>query len=237
MRTVPLTEDTDVRDATDACLAASPDVVIATTGVGLNGWLDAAAHWGRQEQLMERLAGARLLARGPKARGALRAAGLPDAWTPPSETSAEILDRLLAEGVEGLRVAVQLHGDPLADFVTALRQAGATVIEIPVYRWELPEDVPAVRRLVERIVAAEVDAVTFTSAPAASGLLQVAAGIGRHDALVEAFRGAVLAACVGPVTAAPLDAYDVTTLQPQRARTKALVEALAAELPIRRAHT
>lgn len=234
MRTVPSTEDSDVRAATDACLAAPIDVVIVTTGVGLSGWLDYASARDVRSRLVERLAGARVLARGPKARGAVRAAGLPEAWTPASETSAEIRDHLLSRGVRGQRIAVQLHGEPLPELVGELRRAGATVVEVPVYRWELPADVSAARRLAGRIADRQIDAVTFTSAPAVRGLLRVAAEGERTDAVLGAFRSDVVAACVGPVTARPFDEQGVSTAQPHRARTKALVEMLAADLPARR---
>ena len=94
-----------------------------------------------------------MLARGPKARGAIRGGGLVDAWSPESESSAEVLAHLLsgAEGpLQGRRIAVQLHGDPLPDLVAGLRATGAEVLTVPVYRWVLPEDVepgaPAGRR-------------------------------------------------------------------------------------------
>ena len=60
--------------------------------------------------LLGRSAGTRLVARGPKARGALQAAGLSADWVAESETSTEIADFLLAEGVAGQRIAVQHHG-------------------------------------------------------------------------------------------------------------------------------
>ena len=63
---------------------------------------------------------ATLLARGPKARGAIRGAGLREAWSADAtESSPEILDHLLAGGagpLAGTRVAVQLHGDPMTAF-------------------------------------------------------------------------------------------------------------------------
>ena len=96
-----------------------------------------------------------MLARGPKARGAIRGGGLVDAWSPESESSAEVLSHLLsgAEGpLEGRRIAVQLHGDPLPDLVAGLRETGAEVLTVPVYRWVLPEDVAPVRRLVAAVV-------------------------------------------------------------------------------------
>ena len=60
---------------------------------------------------------------------------------------------------------------------------------MPVYRWVLPEDVAPVRRLVEATVAGGIDAITFTSAPAAASLLAVADELGRRDELVSALRG------------------------------------------------
>jgi uroporphyrinogen-III synthase len=234
IRIVPLADDTELVAATRAVLAAPVDLVVATTGVGFRGWLSAAGTW--DLPLVEHLRPARMLARGPKARGAIRGAGLVDAWSPGSESSAEVLAHLLsgAEGrLEGRRIAVQLHGDPLRDFVSELRQAGAEVVTVPVYRWELPEDVGPVRRLVGQVIGGSVDAVTFTSAPAAAGLLRVAGELGRHDELVAALRDRVMVVAVGPVTAGPLTDLGVPTVQPERARLGALAREVAARLPER----
>jgi uroporphyrinogen-III synthase len=234
IRIVPLADDTELVAATRAVLAAPVDLVVATTGVGFRGWLEAADAW--DLPLVEHLRGARVLARGPKARGAIRGGGLVDAWSPESESSAEVLEHLLAgaEGpLAGRRIAVQLHGDPLPDFVEGLRAGGADVLTVPVYRWVLPEDVGPVRRLVGSVVAGAVDAVTFTSAPAAASLLQVAGELGQHAELVAALRDRVRAIAVGPVTAGPLEAVGVPTWQPERARLGALAREVVARLPER----
>jgi len=234
IRIVPLADDAELLAATRAVLAAPVDLVVATTGVGFRGWLEAAAGW--DLPLVEHLRPARVLARGPKARGAIRGAGLVDAWSPASESSAEVLEHLLsgAEGpLEGRRIAVQLHGDPLADVLAGLRAAGAELLPVPVYRWVLPEDVEPLRRLVGQIAAGEVDAVTFTSAPAAASLLRVAEELGRRNEVVAALQGPVLAVAVGPVTAGPLTAAGVPTCQPARARLGALAREVVARLPER----
>ena len=179
-----------------------------------------------------------MLARGPKARGAIRGGGLVDAWSPESESSAEVLAHLLsgAEGpLEGRRIAVQLHGDPLPDLVAGLRAAGAEVLTVPVYRWVLPEDVAPVRRLVATIAAGGVDAVTFTSAPAAASLLTVAAELGPARG---GGRRAATTGCwpiaVGPVTAgAARRAPASRPYQPERARLGALAREVVARLPER----
>jgi uroporphyrinogen-III synthase len=234
IRIVPLADDSELVAATRAVLAGPVDLVVATTGVGFRGWLEAADAW--DLPLVAHLRSARVLARGPKARGAIRGSGLVDAWSPESESSAEVLEHLLsgAEGpLAGRRIAVQLHGDPLPDFVDGLRATGAEVLTVPVYRWVLPEDVVPVQRLVGSVIAGTVDAVTFTSAPAAASLLHVAGDLGRRDELVTALRGRVRAIAVGSVTAGPLEAAGVPTWQPERARLGALAREVVTRLPER----
>ncbi|MFE3769725.1 uroporphyrinogen-III synthase [Streptomyces sp. NPDC059122] len=231
LRIVPLPDDAELLAVTRALADDPPDVVVATTAIGFRGWIEAAEGWGLGEALLGRLAGVELLARGPKVRGAIRAAGLTEKWSPASESMAEVLDRLLAEGVAGRRIALQLHGEPLPGFVEALRAGGAEVVGVPVYRWMPPADLGPVDRLLDAVLARGVDAVTFTSAPAAASLLRRAAERGIQPELLAALRQDVLVACVGPVTALPLEALDVPTRQPERFRLGPLVQLLCRELP------
>lgn len=231
LRIVPLADDSELLAATKQLIDSAPDVVVATTAIGFRGWVEAADGWGLGDALLDRLSEVRLLARGPKVRGAIRAAGLTEEWYPASESMAEVLERLLEEGVEGHRIAVQLHGEPLPGFVESLRAGGAEVVGVPVYRWMPPEDIGPVDRLLDATVARALDAVTFTSAPAAASLLDRAERRGMRDELLDALRHDVLPACVGPVTALPLEAHDIPTSQPERFRLGPLVQLLTAELP------
>jgi uroporphyrinogen-III synthase len=233
LRIVPVADDTELAEATRALVARPPDVTVATTGHGFRGWVEAADGWGIGEELLAALGAGKMLARGPKARGAIRASGLVDAWSPESESSAEVLDHLLERGVDGLRIAVQLHGEPLPDVVEALTMAGAEVVEVPVYRWLPPADLGPLDRLIDATVCGGIDVLAFTSAPAGASVLARSAERGMRELVLEALRGPVLALCVGPVTAAPLEAVDVPTLQPQRSRLGAMVRHLEAELPAR----
>jgi uroporphyrinogen-III synthase len=147
-----------------------------------------------------------------------------------------VLQHLLsgAEGpLPGRRIAVQLHGDPQPELVSGLVGAGAEVVTVPVYRWVPPEDTTPLHRLISTIAARGVDAVTFTSAPAAASLLQVAGEDGLRGAVLAAFADAVLPVAVGPVTAAPLEAVGIRSVQPERSRLGALARAVVAELPAR----
>lgn len=234
IRIVPLSDDRRLLDAIRTVIADPPDIVVATTGIGFRGWLDAAEAWGLTEPLLDALRRATFVVRGPKAAGAVRAAGLREEWSPPSESSPELLSYLLDRGVAGRRVAVQLHGEPLPDFCDALTGAGAEVITVPVYRWEGPADPAPLDALIDATLARTVDAVTFTSAPAATGFLSRAEHLGSAPELVDALRHDVLAMCVGPVTAGPLRDRDIPVIWPARARIGAMVRRLAEELPTRR---
>ncbi|MQA95513.1 MAG: uroporphyrinogen-III synthase [Streptosporangiales bacterium] len=234
IRLVPLADDARLHAATDACLRGPIDDVVVTTGIGFRAWIETADGWGLGPRLLRRLATARILARGPKARGALRAAGLREAWSPDSEACAELQEHLITGGVAGRRIAVQLHGEQHPELPAALRAAGAEVIEVPVYRWAPPADTGPLDRLIRRAVTGTLDSLVFTSAPAVEGTLRAAAAAGLRDRLLDTMRGDVVACCVGPVTAAPLLRHGIAPLQPERGRLGALVRTLCAELPPRR---
>ncbi|MER7314963.1 MULTISPECIES: uroporphyrinogen-III synthase [Streptomyces] len=233
LRIVPLADDSELRAATGELLDKVPDTVIATTAVGFRGWIEAADGWGTGERLLDVLRGAELLARGPKVKGAIRGAGLTESWSPGSESMAEVLDRLLGEGVEGRRIALQLHGEPLPGFVESLREAGAEVVGVPVYRWMPPEDIAPLDRMLDVTAARGLDALTFTSAPAVTSYLNRAEARGMLPEVLSALGHDVLVACVGPVTAQPLQARGIDTVQPERFRLGPLVQLLCARLPAR----
>src|SRR6185312_17570887 len=102
--------DDELQSNTETLITDPPDILVAHTGIGFRGWVAAAEGWGLATELIEALSSARVISRGPKATGALRAAGLREEWSPESESSQEVLEYLLAKGVSGKRIAIQLHG-------------------------------------------------------------------------------------------------------------------------------
>lgn len=235
IRLIPLSDDAELLEATRSCIDGPLDHVVVTTGIGFRAWLETTDGWGLRDALIGRLGETDIVARGPKARGAIRSAGLQERWSPESEGCAEVIEHLLEKDLAGARIAVQLYGEQQPELTEALRDAGAEVIEIPVYRWSRTDDSTPLRRLVGQAVAGTVDAIAFTSAPAVAATLAVAAEDGLEEPLLEAMRTHVVAACVGPVTAQALIARGVPTVQPERARIGALVRALVSELPKQRA--
>ncbi|WP_280312383.1 uroporphyrinogen-III synthase, partial [Nocardia abscessus] len=129
--------------------------------------------------------------------------------------------------------AATTEWEPVPDFCEVLRCAGADVVPVPVYRWVPPDDQGPMDHLIEAIVTSGMDCVTFTSAPAVASMLMRAKETGLLEGLLYALRGRVLPACVGPITAAPLEELGVPTSMPGRARLGALARHVAEELPRR----
>ena len=209
--------------------------MLVNTGIGMRGWLEAAEGWGLAEPLRAVLSRAYLVARGPKARAAIRSAGLHDQWSPEGESYEEVVDHLTARGIAGLTVAMQLHGESQPEYTEALRggrRPGDRGAGLPLGAADRPgapappgrpDHRPAGRR-------GHLHLRTRGRAPCCGPPGP------NSDALLDALRTDVLAACVGPVTAAPLRRHDVPVVAPARARLSALVRTIVDELP-RRAMT
>lgn len=234
---IALPDDDELHRNTEALIAQPPDILVAHTGIGFRGWVAAAEGWGLATELIDALSAARVVSRGPKATGALRAAGLREEWSPESESSQEVLEYLLQSDLSGRRIAIQLHGaadgwDPFPEFMAGLRSAGAEVVPIRVYRWMPVPLGGEFDQLVTGIARRQFDAVTFTSAPAAVAVLERSRELDLEDQVLDALRTGVHAMCVGPVTSRPLIRRGVPTSAPERMRLGALARHIAEELPL-----
>lgn len=229
---VPHVDDAELVSRTAELISRPPDWVVVTTGAGFTGWVEAADAAGVAVPMLAMLRSARLVARGSKALGAIQAAGLRADWVAESETNAEVRDCLLAQVVDGRRIAVQHHGSGADGLDGDLRAAGAEVCPLVVYRWGPAPDPEAVRSAVQAVAARECDAVTFTSAPGVASFLRFAREEGLLDRTVQAFTDpeGVLAAVVGDITARPLRDLGVEPLVPDRFRMGALVRTLVDHL-------
>lgn len=232
LKIAPVQEDMRLIEDTRAIIAARPDLCIATTAYGMRRWCEAADSFGIGEELLETLAACRMFVRGPKARGAVRAAGLADVGISSDETTATLVDMLLAEGVRGKTVAVQLHGYTDARQLERLRMSGATVLTVTPYRWVKPDGSDRLPRLIEAACSGNLDVVTFTSAPAVDAMWSTAHEMGLYKQLVASLKTTVTTAVVGPVTAQPLIDAGLQPLVPERFRMGALIRLVVEHLAL-----
>lgn len=234
MRTVPLADEPALRQVSLDLIAEPPDYLIANTGLGIRTWFAAAQKWGIEEQLLQCLASATILARGPKASGALTSAKLKVDWRSPTEQLSEVAAYLTERGVAGRRVAFQPHGDDRDPITATLEAAGAKVVIVPVYRWKLPTESEAgpARQLIELCCEGKVDAVTFTAGPQVRQMMELAEADGKGPDLLEAFNRRVpIAACIGPVCAGVAQEEGIQEpIYPESWRLGSLVKLVTATL-------
>src|SRR5688572_14882007 len=118
-----LVDDEPLREATAAVIEARPRVLLATTGIGMRAWFEAAQTWGVADDLLDALAETTVLARGSKAASAVVGAGLTVAATAPDERLASLVSMAADRLQPGDRVVVQCHGGDSDGVFDALRRA------------------------------------------------------------------------------------------------------------------
>jgi uroporphyrinogen decarboxylase len=200
MKEVPLESNEQAFAFADALLAGQVDVVLFLTGVGTRTLFAAWQTRFDPAGLVAALSKTTVVARGPKPVRALRDLGVPITITVPEpNTWRELLLTLdeAAEAVElsGARVAIQEYGVSNDELVRELEQRGAKITRVPVYRWELPDDLTPLEDAIGQVIARTVDVLLFTSSNQVYNLLAVAEKLG-----VEAeFRRAVAEVVVGSI--------------------------------------
>ena len=208
MREVPLESNTEAGDFARALIRGGFDVVILLTGVGTRVLLDVVDQAGVRGDFISALRNTRVVVRGPKPLAVLREIDVP-AWiaAPEPNTWRDILSALDAKrddySLEGTRVAVQEYGVTNTDLLDGLRDRGAQVTTVPVYRWALPEDVGPLTQAIGAIADGRVDVVLFTTGVQVAHLYQMASTLGREPEMHAGLRRTLIAS-IGPSTSEEL---------------------------------
>lgn len=233
MREVPLSDNQEALDYVGRLDAGGIGIVILMTGVGLRTLVQAVANEWPRERLAAALQRAKLVARGPKPIAALRELGLqPDITVPEPNTWREVLATLDAKlPVAGKRVAVQEYGVSNQELLQGLKDRGAQVQRVPIYRWALPEDTGPLRAAIHAVWNATVDVALFTSATQVYHLFQVAGEEGGApqgmDRLRTGFSKMVIAS-IGPVCSDALREHGLSAdLEPEHPKMGQLVGEVA----------
>jgi uroporphyrinogen-III synthase len=213
LREVPLESNSAALAFADGLLRDEFDIVIFLTGVGLRTLLDVVAPVHPRHALSVALARTRIAARGPKPMAVLRELGVP-VWAAAAEpnTWREVLAALDAKAAEfpvrGARIAVQEYGESNVELESGLRERGAHVTPVPVYRWELPEDPAPLMNAVTAIAYGAVDVVIFTARVQVDHLWQIASMLGIEPEVRRGLARMVVAS-IGPTTSEALRLCDL----------------------------
>jgi uroporphyrinogen-III synthase len=173
------------------------DLLILLTGIGTTALFDLLKTRYPWSSIVAVLKQTALVARGPKPVAALKALGLQPTLTVPEPNTWIDLISTLDEyrPVKGLRVAVQEYGASNHDLLEALKQRGAEVFQVPIYRWALPNDLSPLRHTLDEIIADKVPVLLITNAAQVDHVMQVL----EKDGKIEPFRKALKKMVVGSI--------------------------------------
>jgi uroporphyrinogen-III synthase len=206
-------------------------LAVFQTGVGTRALFAATDSLGLTEVFLKLLSNTVVAARGPKPTGALRSRGVRiDRSAADPFTTQEVLESIKDLDLAGARVIVQRYGVANAGLDAALEARGATVTEIPTYRWSLPTDTQPLAELIGALERDEMHAAVFTNAEQVRNLFAVAAKLDKTKALQQALNR-TLVASIGPVASAALREAKVEVgLESSPPKLGALLSALDAAL-------
>jgi len=204
MREVPLEDNHEALAFVREIIGGKIDSVVFLTGVGAQVVLRVAESANLRDAYLDALKKIPVVARGPKPVSVLRPLGVPIALTAPApNTWRELLQALDANpAVVPLRdkvIAVQEYGAANDELLAALRERGGRVRRVPVYDWQLPEDVGPLRNAVQLLVQREIDVVFFTTSVQVRHLMLVAGEMKLADEVRKSMTN-VFVASIGPLT-------------------------------------
>ncbi|MGH9750122.1 MAG: uroporphyrinogen decarboxylase [Candidatus Polarisedimenticolia bacterium] len=211
MREIPLAGNHEALRAGERLLRGEFDLLILLTGVGTRGLVEVLETRHPRERILEALRRVTRVCRGPKPVAALRGFGVdPGITVPEPNTWVELLKTLDERApVRGRRVAVQEYGISNLELLQGLRERGAEVTRVPVYRWALPEDTGPLREALAAIAAGEVPVALFTNANQVENVMQLAREARLDDRLRAALARGVVGS-VGPVCTESLKDHGLT---------------------------
>jgi uroporphyrinogen-III synthase len=229
VREVPLNHPPEAAAFIDHLCAGRFDYLVLMTGVGVTALLREAERVGRLVEVLAALRNTTTVCRGPKPAAVLKRHDVPVRVSAPEpHTATELLAALEPMTVAGKRVGLLHYGERSDAVGDALKARAADVEDLCLYEWRLPDDVGALERLVDELVAGRVDAIAFTSQIQIRHLFAIAERRGQSAALVEALNRHAVVAAVGPVCASALRSFGVIPhVQPAHPKMGPMVLALA----------
>ena len=186
------------------------DILILMTGIGTTALFEILRSRHPLSSIMAALKQTAIVARGPKPVTALKTLGItPTLTVPEPNTWVEVVSTLDEyRPVKGLRVAVQEYGISNPELLEALRQRGAEVFPMPVYRWALPEDTGPLKQVLGEIIAGNMQVMLVTNAAQIDHVMQLLEQEGSTTQFKEACRKMVVAS-IGPTASERLRHYDL----------------------------
>jgi len=232
LRELPIQGNPTVLQFGARLLAGQVDILILMTGIGTTTLFEILRSHHPMPSIMEGLNRTAIVARGPKPVAALKALGIiPTLTVPEPNTWTEVVATLDEyRPVRGLRVAVQEYGVSNPDLLNAMRQRGAEVFPVPIYRWALPEDKGPLKQVLGGIMAGGIEVMLITNAAQIDHVMQL---LEEEDATAQ-FKLAckkMVVASIGPTASERLRHHGLTIdFEPSHPKMGILVKEISEQI-------
>lgn len=229
MQEVALEENRSVNQFAEELLAGNVDISLFFTGVGTRMLFQLLSKRNDFAEIEARLRETTVVARGPKPTAALKEQGItpdvkvanPFTW---NETWQALNDNF---ELAGKRIAVQEYGAADENAYHMLKQAGAEVLSVPIYRWELPTDIGPLESAIQQTIDGQFSILVFTSAQQIRHVLLVAEKLDQKENWLAAANKCVIAS-IGPTcSAAIVEAGLSVDIEPDPPKLGPLVKQVA----------
>ncbi len=189
------------------------DSIIFMTGVGARSMVQTAESMNSREDFISALRRTRIVVRGPKPAATMRDFNIPVTLPIPEPNTWRERIKALDDNPEKIplknqRIAIQEHGEPSLELYAALRERGAEVFPVQVYRWALPEDTAPLKHAIRALINGEVDVVLFTSRIQYLHAAQIASEMELKEKFATALNKTMVAS-IGPVATEALREHGV----------------------------
>jgi len=195
------------------------DWLIFTSVNGVTPFMQRAQANGKDARVFAKL---RIGCIGPRTAQELEQYGLKADLIPDEYQAEGIIAALAKEGVRGSRVLIPRAEVAREILPDQLRELGAQVEVVPVYRTIVPK--VDVEPLKQQFQEGRIDVVTFTSSSTVRNFIELLGGAEAARHLVAQ----TVVACIGPITAKTAEEYGLAvTIMPVENTVPALAEAIA----------
>ncbi|MGC3975853.1 MAG: uroporphyrinogen-III synthase [Nitrospira sp.] len=226
LREIPLEDNSAALQFGEKLMREGLDVLVLMTGAGTTTLFEVLESRYSKTDVAAALKNSVLIARGPKPVAALKALGFqPTLTVPEPNTWMDVISTLDASRpLSGLRVAVQEYGVSNHELLKALKQRGAQVTPVPVYRWALPEDTAPMKEALRQILAGQVQVMLITNAAQFDHMMQLAEQEGQAAPFKQAC-GRLVVASIGPTASERIRSHGLSVdFEPSHGKMGILVK-------------
>ena len=140
----------------------------------------------------------------------------------PKEFTAEgLIEEFEKRNITGKTIGIPRTASARPILPESLEKLGNEVILAEAYESLFPMDENAIKNLIEKIKAKEIDAITFTSPLTVRNFFKIAT-----EDLSKLINDNLLTICIGPITAKALDEYGITYIYPDTYTVPDMMELL-----------